>query len=62
MPWLWQGGPCLVYGRGDRCDFQDFLEVVNSEIADTDAPVEVDALNTEEMHREGFRYVVSPSF
>jgi hypothetical protein len=57
----WQEA-CLVYGGGDRCDFQDFLEMVDSEVADTDAPVKVGASETGEMHREGFGYVVSPSF
>jgi len=60
--WLWREGTCLVYSGSDHCDFQELPEVTNSEVADTDAPVRVDALDTAEMRREGFRYVVSPSF
>lgn len=32
-------GAYLVYGWGDRCDFQDLLEVIDGEVADTDTPV-----------------------
>jgi hypothetical protein len=53
---------CLVYSGDDRCDFQDFLEVINLEVADTDAPIGIDASKTGEIYREGFGYVVSPSF
>ena len=42
---FWRGDTCLIYSWGDGCDFQDFPEVVNSEVANADAPVEVDALS-----------------
>lgn len=61
MSCLWQDS-CLVYGGGDRCDFQDLLEMINGEVADTDAPVKLYALNTSKIREEGFEYVVSPSF
>lgn len=54
--------PYLVYGGGDRCDFQNLPEVANGEVANTDAPVKVDASDTEGVRREWFGYVVSPSF
>ena len=59
---LRQEDACLVHSRSDSRNFQDFLEVINSEVADTDAPVEMGALNTGKMYREVFGYVVSPSF
>ena len=62
MHWLWQEGTCLVYGGGDHCDFQELLEVANSEVADTDAPVKVGALYTGGVHGGGFGYLASPSF
>jgi hypothetical protein len=39
VPLLLQGGAHLVYGWGDRCDFQDLLEAIDGEVADTDTPV-----------------------
>lgn len=57
-----QEDACLVYSGSDRRNFQDFPEMVNSEIADTDAPVKADASNIGEMHQEYFGYLVSPSF
>jgi len=32
---IWVEGD-LVYGWGDRCDFQDLLEAIDGEVADTD--------------------------
>ena len=53
-----QEGTCLIYGRGDRCDIQDFPEVRNGEIANTNAPVMVGTLNkrgdpTRRVHARG---------
>ena len=59
---MWQEDACLVYSRGDCCNFQDLPEVINSEVADTNAPVEMDVLDTGEINLEEFWYVVSPSF
>ena len=57
-----QEGTCLIYGRGDRCDIQDFPEVRNGEIANTNAPVMVGTLNIGVIQPEEFTHVVSPSF
>ena len=59
---LWGEVTYLVHSGYDCCDFQDLPEMVNGEIADADAPVKAGALDTEEVHREGLGYVVSPSF
>ena len=50
VPRLWEEGTRLVYGGGDHCDFQELPKVANAEVADTDATVEVDALDAKEVH------------